>query len=97
VNLVALAKGAKPGPFAKSPFTEIDGRFSPDGRWIAYSSDESGRMDVYVQPFPRSGSIYRMNDDVTSDGARFLVNTLAEGAGSPPINVVLNWPAGLKT
>jgi len=45
-------------------------------------------------PFP--GSIYRMNYDVTADGARFLVNTPVEGAGSSPINVVLDWPAGLK-
>jgi hypothetical protein len=34
---------------------ERDGQFSPDGRWIAYESDESGRFEVYVQPFPGAG------------------------------------------
>jgi len=33
---------------AKTPFNETDGRWSPDGRWIAYASDEPGRPDVYV-------------------------------------------------
>ena len=37
---------------AKSSFEERDGQFSPDGRWVAYSSNESGRFEVYVQGFP---------------------------------------------
>jgi eukaryotic-like serine/threonine-protein kinase len=45
----------KPIAFANSTFNEQDGAFSPDGRWIAYSSDESGRFQVYVQPFPTTG------------------------------------------
>jgi len=44
-------KGA-PVAFANSPFTESDGRFSPDGRYVAYMSNESGRFEVYVRPFP---------------------------------------------
>jgi eukaryotic-like serine/threonine-protein kinase len=42
----------KPFPFLKTPFDERDGQFSPDGKWIAYQSNESGRFEVYVQPFP---------------------------------------------
>jgi Tol biopolymer transport system component len=34
---------------------ETFGRFSPDGRWVAYNSDESGRMEVYVRPFAEGG------------------------------------------
>ena len=34
----------------------MDGSFSPDGRWLAYASDESGRFEVYVQAFVASGS-----------------------------------------
>ena len=49
----------KPVPLEKSDFSEAIGRFSPDGRWIAYTSDESGKDEVYVRPFdasPLSGS-----------------------------------------
>jgi dipeptidyl aminopeptidase/acylaminoacyl peptidase len=44
-----------PLPVAQSRFNEGDGRFSPDGRWIAYASDESGRSEIYIQPFPGPG------------------------------------------
>ena len=37
--------------FLKTPFREILGEFSPDGRWVAYQSNESGRDEVYVRPF----------------------------------------------
>jgi serine/threonine protein kinase len=53
----------KPIPFAQSPFMEAAGRFSPDGHWIAYESDESGRFEIYVEPFPRSGSKWRVSTD----------------------------------
>jgi len=42
-------------PFLAEPHAEADARFSPDGRWVAYYSSESGRAEVYVRPFP-SGS-----------------------------------------
>ena len=38
--------------FTHSPFTESEARFSPDGRYVAYMSNESGRFEVYVRPFP---------------------------------------------
>jgi eukaryotic-like serine/threonine-protein kinase len=44
----------RPVPFLKTAFHEIQGRFSPDGHFIAYASDESGKLEVYVQPFPAS-------------------------------------------
>lgn len=43
------------GPWLQTPATEWAGRLSPDGRWMAYNSDESGRREVYVQPFPGPG------------------------------------------
>jgi dipeptidyl aminopeptidase/acylaminoacyl peptidase len=46
----------KPFPVVQTGFEERDGQFSPDGKWIAYQSNESGRMEIYVQPFLRSGS-----------------------------------------
>jgi eukaryotic-like serine/threonine-protein kinase len=36
----------------QSPFIERNGIISPDGRWLAYEADESGRFEVYVRPFP---------------------------------------------
>ena len=129
------------------------GQFSPDGKWVAYESDESGRFEIYIQPFPGSGErvqvstgggrhvrwrrdgselFYVAFDDrlmavpirfpssgqtaeadspvplfathfggenlglgihqyvVSSDGQRFLMNTVV-GEPNPPLTVVLNW------
>jgi len=38
-------------------------RLSPDGRWIAYNSDESGRWEVYIRPYPGPGSKWRVSTD----------------------------------
>jgi Tol biopolymer transport system component len=53
MDLMALAiKGdRKPFPVLTTPFNHFPATFSPDGHWIAYSSDESGRSEVYVTPF----------------------------------------------
>jgi len=48
-------KAGKPTVFLNSPFAEVSAVFSPDGRWLAYRSDESGRIEVYVRPFPGPG------------------------------------------
>ena len=47
--------GWEPHPFLQTPFNQLVPRFSPDGRYVAYVSDESGQMEVYVQPFPEGG------------------------------------------
>jgi serine/threonine-protein kinase len=36
----------------QTPFTELNGEISPDGRWVAYQSNESGQEEIYVRPFP---------------------------------------------
>jgi Tol biopolymer transport system component len=48
-------KAGEPKPFLNSPFNEQHAAFSPDGRWLAYSSNESGIPEVYVRPFPGPG------------------------------------------
>lgn len=53
-------------PFLNSKFTERYPDLSPDGRWMAYSSDESGREEVYVRPFPGPG----MKHLVSAKGGR---------------------------
>jgi len=45
----------KPIALVQTAFSETFGRLSPDGRWLAYTSDESGRLEVYVRPFLRPG------------------------------------------
>ena len=44
-----------PIPLVQSGYSDEDGRLSPDGQWLAYTSDESGRREVYVRPFMRPG------------------------------------------
>ena len=46
----------KPMTFLATPFNEVQGRLAPNGRWVAYASDESGKFEVYVRPFPASAS-----------------------------------------
>ena len=42
-------------PFLAEPFNELEAVFSPDGRWLAYQSDEAGQPEVYVVPYPGPG------------------------------------------
>ena len=42
-------------PWVQTPANEVQGRISPDGRWLAYTSDETGRWQVYLQSFPQPG------------------------------------------
>jgi Tol biopolymer transport system component len=149
---------SKPIQLIRTPFAETQGSFSPDTRWFAYVSNESGRSEIYVQPFvppgagssPAAAGITQISRDggtrpkwradgkeiffralngspmavdvstspefqpgipkqlfalptnvgdwdVTSDGKRFLVAMpLQAQSANTPINVVLNWDAGLK-
>ena len=50
-----------PIPFARTTFNEGHARFSPDGRWLAYASDESGRFEAYVQQFPGPGGKWQIS------------------------------------
>jgi eukaryotic-like serine/threonine-protein kinase len=69
VHVMSLDGDRRLTPLLNTPANEISARVSPDGRWLAYSSDESGQYEVYVRPFPRVG-----------DGRR-QVST--EGGGGP--------------
>ena len=54
--LLPLASGSKPIPYLDSRFEERQPQFSPDSKWIAYTSDESGQEQVYVQSIPATGA-----------------------------------------
>jgi len=54
--VLPLKSGGKEIPFLRTEFNEGDGHFSPDGRWVAYVSDESGNNEIYVRGFSPSFS-----------------------------------------
>jgi len=146
--VVPVGGDRKPVPFLREEISEGQGRFSPDGKWMAYASDESGKPEVYLQRFPEGGGkrqistggggdpqwrrdgkeLYYISSDrklmgvempagspralfdvrvsgltdtrthyfPSSDGRRFLVNTLVQAGVSSPMTVVVNWMATLK-
>jgi serine/threonine protein kinase len=55
------AADGKTRPLVQSASNETMGRFSPDGRWIAYVSNESGKEEVYVMPFPGPGGKWQIS------------------------------------
>jgi Tol biopolymer transport system component len=151
--VVDAGKGNRAAPFKADALSQSASRFSPDGRWIAYTSDESGRSEVYVRPFPEGGGTWQISPaggsypvwrsdgkelfylgpdfkimavpvhpevkfhagapvalfstrpattslgfnfvgspfDVSADGQRFLVNTLASDTISPPLDLFVGW------
>jgi serine/threonine protein kinase/Tol biopolymer transport system component len=54
---------ARPYPLLQGPFDEVVGRFSPDGRWVAYRTNESGRNEIYVVPFPGPGRKWQVSTE----------------------------------
>ncbi len=153
--LLPMEGDHKPVPYLQTSFNQGDAQFSPDGKWMAYDSNESGQPQVYVQAIPANGAKWQVSpaggtqprwrrdgkelfyisadqklmavpvksgaafeagapqalfelDPVfppiggrfayqpAADGQRFLVLSAAGGTLAPPINVVINWQAGLK-
>jgi len=152
----------KPIRFLQTQYSVGQGQISPDGHWMAYSSDVAGQLDVYVRPFPAGEGEWRISRtgaqqprwrgdgkelffvgadgkmiavevrpmpgpkpgfdwgtlvplfdthiasttftsafqyDVTKNGKRFLIAVAGNnvsGSTHPPLNVVVNWNAGLK-
>jgi Tol biopolymer transport system component len=63
IGVLPIEGNRKPRTFIKTPFDEWDGRLSPDGHWIAYVSNETGRNEVYVTTFPDPGAKRRVSTD----------------------------------
>jgi len=139
----------KPFPYLQTEFNENSPKLSPNGQWLAYSSNESKRDEVYVQTFPTKSGKWQVSInggdrpvwsrdgkelyfigadqkmmaveikggsnfdrgapvplfdtrigsdvlfDVSKDG-RFLIPVPADQSSSAPVNVIVNWQAGLK-
>jgi eukaryotic-like serine/threonine-protein kinase len=52
---------SKSAPYLQGPGDQAQAQFSPDGRWVAYTSTESGRPEVYVQPYPATGAKWQVS------------------------------------
>jgi eukaryotic-like serine/threonine-protein kinase len=59
--VLPLTGEGNPFPFAKTKYMECCGKFAPNGRWIAYVSDESEREEIYIAPFPGPGPRRRIS------------------------------------
>jgi dipeptidyl aminopeptidase/acylaminoacyl peptidase len=69
VYVMDVAGDRKPRPFVQTKFSEGSPKFSPDGRWIAYASNESGRNEIYVQAYPGPGAKVQVSTDGGTDAA----------------------------
>ncbi|MEE8094178.1 MAG: hypothetical protein V3T47_08070, partial [Gammaproteobacteria bacterium] len=52
IGMIAIGSDSEPVWLLREPYQERNPEISPDGRWMAYQSDESGRWQIYVRPFP---------------------------------------------
>ncbi|MGE5414817.1 MAG: protein kinase domain-containing protein, partial [Syntrophomonadaceae bacterium] len=68
---IVPASGGKPYPFLASEFNERGAGFSPDGKWVSYVSDESGRNELYVVAFPGPGPRYQVSATGAQGGGFF--------------------------
>jgi eukaryotic-like serine/threonine-protein kinase len=70
-----LVRGdGKPVPFLRTPFDVLQAPFSPDSKWVAYTSNESGRQEIYVQSFPAGGAKW-----LVSSGGGILARWRSDG------------------
>ena len=85
-------KPGEPKEFLKTESMESQGQFSPDGHWVAYTSDESGQNQVYIRPFPGLGKeqedIDRRGAGTTVEGRwqRALLHGANERRAHPPVD-----------
>jgi Tol biopolymer transport system component len=87
----------KPFPFLKTSFEERDGQFSPGNQWIAYQSNESGRFEIYVQPFPGPGAKFQISTNGgaqprwNKNGKEIYLRVAGQQDDSGPGEVVAGW------
>jgi dipeptidyl aminopeptidase/acylaminoacyl peptidase len=69
IGILHLAPEPREEILLGTPFGEIEPSLSPDGRWLAYVSNQSGRREVYVQPFPRGDNRWAVSNEGGSEPA----------------------------
>jgi dipeptidyl aminopeptidase/acylaminoacyl peptidase len=89
VSVVSVDPPHKVRSILKSRFNETHPEFSPDGKWLSYCSDESGRREVYVQPYPSPGRRVQISTDGgcehvwSKDGKELFYKWSFGDAGAP--------------
>jgi Tol biopolymer transport system component len=76
--VLPLQGNRKPAPFLRTESDEPEARLSPDGRWVAYVSDESGRYEVYLRSFSPDAS----GQEISDAGGKWLIS---QNGGSSPM------------
>lgn len=102
IDLWSVSPGGdrRPVPILRTRFQEDEARFSPDSRWITYSSDESGQFEVYIQPFPGPGEKRRVSSAGGSipcwsgDGKEIFYVTPGRDLMSVPMDGASGLPTG---
>ena len=100
--VLPLEGDREPTPFLVTPAGERAPMFSPYGRWLAYVSDESGRDEVYVRPYPGPGGRRQISPNGgteplwapsggVADGQRFLMVMNEQETAPSQLSVVFNW------
>jgi eukaryotic-like serine/threonine-protein kinase len=90
--LLPLDGAAKPRVFVQTEFSETYPAFSPDGRWVAFTSSESGRGEIYVVPFPGPGGKWQVSQGGGSfarwrgDSAELFFHSPEEGLMSAAVD-----------
>jgi len=67
IYVLALDGDRRPHPLIRSRFSEGSPKFSPDGKWLAYSSNESGRPEIYAMAYPGPGPKIQISDNGGTD------------------------------
>jgi Tol biopolymer transport system component len=99
--ILPMSPRGQPSPFLRTPYSESQGMISPDERWIAYTSDESGGSQIYVQPFPSGGEKVRVsanggfNPSWRRDGKELFFMSPAGEMMSAPVRLIGRFETGV--
>jgi len=91
----------EPFPVLQSEFAEVRASFSPDGRWMAYNSNESGDMEVYVTQFPGPGGKWQVSTDGgteprwSANGREIFYLDATQNLVTVPVSIGTTFKAGL--